>query len=79
MGDFKFLTDEKIEQLDFTTVADDSPTGYIVKCDLEYPEKLHDLRSDYPLASNHMWCAELYCYHTRPQVADSGTASRYRG
>ena len=23
--------------------------------------------------------AELYCYHPRPQVADSGTTSRYRG
>ena len=54
MGDFKFLTDEEIEQLDLTTVADDSPTGYIVECDLEYPEKLHELHSDYPLAPDHL-------------------------
>jgi len=26
VGDFKFLTDTEIEQLDLTTVADDSPT-----------------------------------------------------
>jgi len=54
VGDFKFLTDEEIEHLDLTTVADDSPTGYIVECDLEYPEKLHDLHSDYPLARDHL-------------------------
>jgi len=54
VGDFKFLTDEEIEQLDLTTVADDSPTGYIVECDLEYPEKLHELHSDYPLAPDHL-------------------------
>ena len=29
VGEFKFLTDEEIEQLDLTTVADDSSTGYI--------------------------------------------------
>jgi len=28
----------------------------------------------------HILCvAELYCYHTRPRVADNGTSSRYRG
>ena len=25
------------------------------------------------------WCAELYCHPPRPQVADGGAASRYRG
>ena len=26
-----------------------------------------------------LWCAELYCHPPRPQVADGGAASRYRG
>ena len=26
-----------------------------------------------------MWCAELYCHPPRPQAADGGAASRYRG
>ena len=54
VGDFKFLTDVEIEQLDLTTVADDSPTCYIVECDLKYPEKLHNLHSDYPLAPDRL-------------------------
>ena len=24
--------------------------GYLIECDLEYPEKLHDLHNDHPLA-----------------------------
>jgi len=26
-----------------------------------------------------LWCAELYCHPPRPQAADGGAASRYRG
>jgi len=29
-------------------------TGYIVECDLKYPEKLHELHSDYPMAPEHL-------------------------
>ena len=28
----------------------DSSTGYILEVDLEYPEKMHDIHNDYPLA-----------------------------
>jgi len=43
-------------------------TGYIVECDLKYPEKLHELPSDYPMAPEHLtvspemlsdFCSEL--------------------
>ncbi|XP_046666612.1 uncharacterized protein LOC124358355 [Homalodisca vitripennis] len=36
--------------IDVTKVPDDAPTGYILEVDLEYPEQLHDLHSDLPLA-----------------------------
>ena len=26
-----------------------------------------------------VWCAELYCHPPRPQAADGGAVSRYRG
>ena len=26
-----------------------------------------------------LWCAELYCHPPRPQAADGGAVSRYRG
>jgi len=43
-------------------------TGYIVECDLKYPEKLHELPSDYHMAPEHLtvspemlsdFCSEL--------------------
>jgi len=27
--------------------------GYIIECDLKYPDKLHELYTDYPLAPKH--------------------------
>jgi len=53
VGDFKFLTADEISQLNLMTITDDSPTGYIIDCDLEYPAHLHDRHSDYPLAPEH--------------------------
>ena len=31
-----------------------SPTGYILECDIQYPEHLHDLHNDYPMAAEHL-------------------------
>ena len=35
-------------------IAEDSPTGYIIDCDLQYPAHLHNMHSDYPLAPEHL-------------------------
>ncbi|XP_035209175.1 uncharacterized protein LOC118185154 [Stegodyphus dumicola] len=37
--------------IDVTAIPDDSDVGYILECDLEYPEYLHDLHSDLPLGA----------------------------
>ena len=44
--------------LDVTKVPDDTETGYVFECDLEYPSELHDLHNDYPLAPEHMMINE---------------------
>ena len=31
-------------------IKKDSSTGYILKVDLEYPQELHGIHNDYPLA-----------------------------
>lgn len=48
--DFDFLLDEQLESFDFKSIPDDGPVGYIIECDIEYPEELHEKHNDYPLA-----------------------------
>ena len=57
-----------ISDFDLMNVPTHCDTGYIVECDLKYPEKLHELPSDYPMAPEHLtvspemlsdFCSEL--------------------
>jgi len=48
-GNFNFLTEEEGKKFDVLKISDDSETGYIIECDLEYPSELHDLHNCYPL------------------------------
>lgn len=44
-GNFKWVTEKQYNKL----IAK-GKTNFITECDLEYPEELHDLHNDYPLA-----------------------------
>ena len=46
------------EDVDVRLIPDDAPMGFILEVDLEYPATLHDLHSDYPLASEKMMITE---------------------
>jgi hypothetical protein len=50
VGGFKFLTSDEIHKLDILSIGEDDETGYIFEVDLWYPDELHDLHNDYPLA-----------------------------
>ena len=45
---FKWL--ENIDNFDLMSINDKNPIGYFLEVDLEYPEELHELHSDFPLA-----------------------------
>lgn len=45
-ADFKWSKTD----IDVTTVPDTADTGYILEADLEYPQHLHDIHRDLPLA-----------------------------
>ena len=47
-GGFEWLTEEEV---DLSKYNDESKKGLILEVDLEYPEELHDLHNDYPLAA----------------------------
>ena len=49
-GDFCFLSEQEINQLNIMNIPVDSEYGYIIQCDLVYNKSLHDTHSDFPLA-----------------------------
>ena len=52
--EFEWLSDDKIDSIDFNCVSSESDVGYILEVDLEYPCKLHDFHNAYPLAREKM-------------------------
>ena len=53
-GDFKWLTEKEIENLDIFSISNTSEKGFVLEVDLEYPENLHDHHNDFP------FCPENY-------------------
>ena len=47
-GEFEWL--ENIDEFDINSINEKSDTGYFLEVDLEYPDELHELHNDYPLA-----------------------------
>ena len=50
LNGFKWLNQSKIVKFDINYVDQNSSYEYILEADLEYPEELHELHSNYPLA-----------------------------
>ena len=46
---FTFLIQKEINKFNLDSISENSEIGYILDCDLEYPEELHDLQKDHPL------------------------------
>ena len=49
-GLFKSLSDEELNKIDLGKYKEDSREGLVLEEDLEYPNDLHELHNDYPLA-----------------------------
>lgn len=73
VGEFTWMGDEQILKFDVTAIPDDSDYGYIVEADLDYPDHLHDLHSDYPLLPEHMTVTEdMISPYTKTQLKKLG-------
>ena len=47
-GGFKWL--KNVDEFDVMSINEKSLIGYLLEVDLKYPDKLHELHNDYPLA-----------------------------
>ena len=47
-GEFNWV--KNVDGFDVMSVSEKSDTGYLLEVDLEYPDELHELQNDYPLA-----------------------------
>ncbi|CAG2191792.1 unnamed protein product [Mytilus edulis] len=49
-GKFQWLSEEEINDFNVLNVSNNADIGYVIECDLDYPDNLHDLHNDFPLA-----------------------------
>ena len=45
---FKWL--QNVDEFDMMSISEKNPIGYLLKVELKYPDELHELHIDYPLA-----------------------------
>ena len=50
MSDFNWVNECEYENIDWKNISTNNEIGYILEVDLEYPDELHDLHNDFPLA-----------------------------
>ena len=51
---------KNVYEFDVNSISEESPIVYFLKFDLEYPDELHELHNDYPLAPRKVICCENF-------------------
>ena len=67
-GRFKWL--KNIDKFDIMSINDKSSIGYFLEVDLEYPDELHELHNDYPLAPEKLAISYDMLSDYRKKIAD---------
>ena len=80
VGNYRWLKQTEIDQLDFSSMTDFQDTGYIVQCDISYPEKLHQSHNSLPLCPEHKTITEkdLSPYSKEMYEKLRGNVSKYK-
>ena len=80
-ANFKWVKNiDKIKQK-LMQIKKDSPSGYILEVDLEYPQELHDIHNDYPLAPEKIkipkeWLSDYSSEITNAHNITTGTVKK---
>ena len=51
----RFIWLKNVDNFDVNSIGEERSIGYILEVDLKYPDKLHVLHNDYPLAPEKNW------------------------
>jgi hypothetical protein len=65
---FRWVPEPEFTTIDWLAQTDDQEIGYIVECDLDYPEALQDLHNDYPLAPERMTIQREWLSHAQTRI-----------
>ena len=74
-GGFRWMTQKQIDKTNLALYKEDSKKGLILEVDLEYPNELHDLHNDYPLAPEKVKVTENMLSDYCKSIADKYSIS----
>ena len=69
-GGFRWMTQKQIDKINLAKYKEDNNKGFIAEVDFEYPEELHDLHNDYPLAAEKVKVTEDMLSDYCKQIAE---------
>ena len=69
-GGFRWMTQKQIDKINLANYEEDNKKGLILEVDLEYPEQLHDLHNDYPLAAEKVKVTESMLSEYSKNISD---------
>ena len=69
-GGFRWMTKSQIDKTNLAKYKEDSKKGLILEVDLEYPDGLHNLHNDYPLAAEKVKVTKVMLSDYCKNIAD---------
>ena len=63
---------KNVDNFDVNSISENSSIGYILEVDLECPDELHQLRNDYPLATEKLAFSYMLPYYSRKLADEYG-------
>ena len=74
------MSQREVDCFDLSNIPHNSRIGFIVECDLTYPEHLHDAHNDFPLAAEKMVVQKSeWSPYMQKLATENGIGKNYRG